>query len=419
MKVNLRKQHKPKMVLSSSICCLLLYIFIVVSFISPINSLETPNHQSLNQTFRSEQELQNLKKTIATRLRQINKPAVKTIQIPNGDIIDCVLIHRQLAFDHPLLKGQKPMGLPKSLREDNQIGNMGDFQLGSFYDESCPNGTIPIRRVTEQDMLRAYSINSFGTKVVNQIPHDHAIITMSDGEYFGAQAAFNVWRPYVESQSEFSLSQMWLASGTYGNDLNTIEAGWHVYPYLYGDDRTRFFIYWTADAYKSTGCYNLACPGFVHTNKNFPIGAELPKLSSYQGTQYSITIKIMKDKNNGNWLLLYGDGHIIGYWPATLFTHLKYVADEVHFGGEIVNQKPGGSHTSTTMGSGHFPEEGFGKAAYIRNMQVIDSDNNLIALDNPSYVATNPNCYNIQGKTSPKWGDHIYFGGPGRTHKCS
>lgn len=126
-----------------------------------------------------------------------------------------------------------------------------------------------------------------------------------------------------------------------------------------------------------------------------------------------------KHKNTGNWLLVYGDGHIIGYWPATLFTHLKYVADEVHFGGEIVNQKPGGSHTSTTMGSGHFPEEGFGKAAYIRNMQVIDSDNNLIPLDNPSYVATNPNCYNIQGKTSPKWGDHIYFGGPGRTHKCS
>lgn len=49
---------------------------------------------------------------------------------------------------------------------------MSDFQLGSFYDESCPNGTIPIRRVTEQDMLRAYSINSFGTKLQNQVPHD-------------------------------------------------------------------------------------------------------------------------------------------------------------------------------------------------------------------------------------------------------
>lgn len=128
----------------------------------------------------------------------------------------------------------------------------------------------------------------------------------------------------------------------------------------------------------------------------------------------------MKDKNTGNWLLGYGDGDgtTIGYWPAPLFTHLKYHADEVHFGGEIVNAKSRGSHTSTAMGSGHFAEEGWGKAAYIRNMQVIDSDDNLIPLANPTYLASNPNCYNIQGKTSPKWGDHIYFGGPGKSEKC-
>jgi hypothetical protein len=30
-------------------------------------------------------------------------------QSPDGDIIDCVLTHKQLAFDHPLLKGQKPL----------------------------------------------------------------------------------------------------------------------------------------------------------------------------------------------------------------------------------------------------------------------------------------------------------------------
>lgn len=69
------------MVFSSSMNCLLLHILIVVSFVSPINSLETQNQQSINQTFRSEQELKELKNTIATRLRQINRPAVKTIQV--------------------------------------------------------------------------------------------------------------------------------------------------------------------------------------------------------------------------------------------------------------------------------------------------------------------------------------------------
>lgn len=36
---------------------------------------------------------------------------VFVLQSPDGDIIDCVVSHRQPAFDHPLLKGQKPLVL--------------------------------------------------------------------------------------------------------------------------------------------------------------------------------------------------------------------------------------------------------------------------------------------------------------------
>ena len=43
------------------------------------------------------------------------------------------------------------------------------FQLWSLSGESCPEGTIPIRRVTEQDLLRANSINKFGRKHVDGI----------------------------------------------------------------------------------------------------------------------------------------------------------------------------------------------------------------------------------------------------------
>jgi hypothetical protein len=35
----------------------------------------------------------------------------------------------------------------------------------------------------------------------------------------------------------------------------------------------------------------------------------------------------------------------------------------VQFGGEVVNTRPSGSHTATQMGSGHFPREGFHRAA--------------------------------------------------------
>lgn len=39
-----------------------------------------------------------------------------------------------------------------------------DFQLWRLSGESCPEGTIPIRRTTEQDMLRASSVRRFGRK---------------------------------------------------------------------------------------------------------------------------------------------------------------------------------------------------------------------------------------------------------------
>ncbi|MFS7991311.1 putative neprosin activation peptide [Helianthus anomalus] len=45
----------------------------------------------------------------STSLRKINKPFVKSIKSPDGDIIDCVLFHRQPAFDVPKLKGKMSM----------------------------------------------------------------------------------------------------------------------------------------------------------------------------------------------------------------------------------------------------------------------------------------------------------------------
>ncbi|RWR73616.1 hypothetical protein CKAN_00191200 [Cinnamomum micranthum f. kanehirae] len=38
------------------------------------------------------------------QLKHLNKPAVKSIKSEDGDIIDCVDIFKQPAFDHPLLK---------------------------------------------------------------------------------------------------------------------------------------------------------------------------------------------------------------------------------------------------------------------------------------------------------------------------
>ncbi|KAG5522128.1 hypothetical protein RHGRI_034351 [Rhododendron griersonianum] len=188
---------------------------------------------------------------------------------------------------------------PKGENPDEMVSE--NHQLWSLSGESCPEGTIPIRRTTEQDVLRASSIQRFGRKIRRPIRrdsssngHEHAVGYVSGQEYYGAKASINVWAPRVANQYEFSLSQMWVISGSFGNDLNTIEAGWQVSPELYGDSYPRFFTYWTSDAYQATGCYNLLCSGFVQTNNRIAIGAAISPRSSYKGGQYDISLLVWK-----------------------------------------------------------------------------------------------------------------------------
>ncbi|KAL0336114.1 UNVERIFIED_CONTAM: hypothetical protein Sradi_4823300 [Sesamum radiatum] len=401
----------------SPVVSAVVFFLFFVSFVCPARSV---NFNDSSQSFRPGHESKKLK-FVRSHLRKINKPAS-----PDGDIIDCVLSHNQPAFDHPQLKGQKPLDPP-----DRPTGHQSrpamieeNFQVWSMSNEFCPEGTVPIRRTKEDDVLRASSIRRFGKKIrpvrrdSSSNGHEHAVGYVSGDEYYGAKASINVWAPVVTNQYEFSLSQMWVIAGSFGDDLNTIEAGWQVSPELYGDNYPRFFTYWTSDAYQATGCYNLLCSGFVQTNNKIAIGAAISPTSAYNGGQFDISLLAWKDPKHGNWWLEFGDGILVGYWPSFLFSHLRDHASMVQFGGEIVNSESSGSHTSTQMGSGHFAEEGFGKASYFRNLQVVDWDNNLVPLSNLRVLADHPNCYDIQGGVNRVWGNYFYYGGPGKNPKC-
>ncbi|KAL6174918.1 hypothetical protein ACLB2K_051563 [Fragaria x ananassa] len=415
-----------------SFTSMLLVLFLIVAFAPgllsslPIAS-ESGHRPPANQTFRpGGEEVQNLKR-VSSYLSKINKPAVNTIQSPDGDVIDCVLSHLQPAFDHPELKGQKPLDLPERPKSHNSTDTVEEtYQLWSESGEACPEGTVPIRRTTEKDILRASSVQRFGRKLPRRhvrrdssgSGHEHAVVFVNGDQYYGAKASINVWAPRVTDQYEFSLSQIWVISGTFGNDLNTIEAGWQVSPELYGDNYPRFFTYWTTDAYQATGCYNLLCSGFVQTNNKIAIGAAISPRSSSNGRQFDIGLMVWKDPKHGHWWLQFGNGLLVGYWPAFLFSHLRSHASMVQFGGEIVNSRSRGYHTSTQMGSGQFAEAGFGKASYFRNLQVVDWDNNLLPLNNLHLTADHPNCYDIRQGRNNVWGTYFYYGGPGRNVRC-
>ncbi|KAJ9185764.1 hypothetical protein P3X46_005358 [Hevea brasiliensis] len=385
-------------------------------------------------------------KRIQRHLDKINKPSVMTIESPDGDIIDCVHKRKQPALDHPLLKNHKIQRVPsqmpkvKKIKEEememrsNEATEKGAWQMWHRNGTRCPKGTVPIRRSTVHDVLRAKSLFDFGKKppptslfrrsdppaVVSGNGHEHAIAyTGSSQEVYGAKATINVWDPSIQVVNEFSLSQIWVLSGSFdGSDLNSIEAGWQVSPELYGDSRPRLFTYWTSDSYQATGCYNLLCAGFVQSNSRIAIGAAISPVSSYAGSQYDITILIWKDPKVGNWWLGFGDNTLVGYWPAELFTHLADHATMVEWGGEVVNSRANGHHTSTQMGSGHFAEDGFGKASYFRNLEIVDSDNSLSSAHAISVLAENTNCYNIQSSYNNEWGTYFYYGGPGSNPQC-
>ncbi|KAF4376295.1 hypothetical protein F8388_026095 [Cannabis sativa] len=440
---------------------LLLYYYYVVPLLLFLFFVQTFSLVSaLNYT--TKQQVSSLRlDRIRRHLDKINKPPVITIPSPDGDIIDCVHKRKQPALDHPLLKNHKIQKvapeMPKFKKKREENDEMGSSSSSSSSSNSgssnevkgamlmqmwhtngtrrCPKGTVPIRRSTTHDVLRAKSLFDFGKKqrntnsllhrrrredapdVVSGNGHEHAIAyTGSSEEVYGAKATINVWDPSIEMVNEFSLSQIWVLSGSFdGSDLNSIEAGWQVSPELYGDSRPRLFTYWT---------YILTKVKVKQNNTRnekviiIAIGAAISPVSSFSTNQYDVTILIWKDPKLGNWWMGFGDNTLVGYWPAELFTHLADHATMVEWGGEVVNSRPNGEHTSTQMGSGHFAEDGFGKASYFRNLEVVDSDNSLSSVRGISTLAENTNCYNIKSFYNDQWGTYFYYGGPGKNPQC-
>jgi hypothetical protein len=222
-------------------------IVVALLLLASSSCLASAKHRGNGTTttvpFHGKDELRRYRKIMA-QVARLKKASVKTIQSPDGDVIDCVPAHLQPAFEHPKLRGQKPEAEPE---ERPKVGGAAAAeaeeeavfpQAWTDGGESCPEKTVPVRRTRRRDVLRSSSAVRFGMKqpraagVVRRDStsdgHEHAVGYVTGDQFYGAKASLNVWSARVATAAEFSLSQIWVISGSFGNDLNTIEAGWQV-----------------------------------------------------------------------------------------------------------------------------------------------------------------------------------------------
>ncbi|XP_077223265.1 protein neprosin-like [Tasmannia lanceolata] len=379
-------------------------LLVAVSFALVLSSYKVEGGRNLSK----EEDLE-----LERQLKILNKPAIKSIWTEHGDIFDCVDINKQPAFDHPLLKNHKvqmiPKSFPKETVKDGGSSVHKSMQIG-LKDGGCPTGTVPIRRIRKEDLIRekfltntkkAYPFNIDPLGPANPDGLHNAYLKAPADIYFGTTLLINTWSVNV-SEGQSSLVGTWIE-----NQQDSIQTGWMAQPQLFGDSNTRLFTFWTNDNYK-TGCFNTYCPGFVQVSQRIPLGMVLP-VSTYGGTQAEIEIYVAKDIRNGVWGLTWGPEHeVVGYWPPQLFHSLSMNSSMIiAWGGQGYN--PPGTPWPM-MGNGHSGKEDYGKACYIRNVKLLKYLG-FVTPDPDTITRYGDNCYPLYiNATRPEW--QFFVGGP-------
>jgi hypothetical protein len=288
----------------------------------------------------------------------------------------------------------------------------------------CRRGTIPMRRITLDELSRFRNLRQFlqkgpdgagqfrkrGAGTVPEV-HKYAFADQ-DVSSFGGSSFLNVWNPAVPkvTRNDFSLSQHWYVAFP-GGITQTVEVGWQHYPWKYGA-RTKSvnFIFWTSDNYKKTGCYNLDCAGFVQINPSIALGSEFDQYSKAGGNQREFQVQYFLYQ--GNWWLFFGDAPV-GYYPGSLWSDagLALGASSIEYGGET-----DGTTSWSPMGSGAFAEAGEGQAAYQRSIYYFDSATTAKMAHLKKHERS-PSCYTLvlTNQSAGTDGTYFYFGGPGGT----
>jgi hypothetical protein len=267
--------------------------------------------------------------------------------VRDGSHFDCVPVDQQPAVRLLGLPGiaqappqsilQRPSGAPATQASQNASNQVDE--LGNAL--TCDPSTIPMRRITLEEMTQFPTLRHFLQKKPTAAPapaagapsHKYAFV-YQDVHNLGGNSVLNVWSPYVNTGlgEVFSLSQEWYVGGS-GPATQTAEVGWQNFPSKYGTQNSVLFIYWTADNYSKTGCYNHDCAAFVQVDGAGILGSSFDAYSTRGGDQVEVSAQFYLYQ--GNWWLGV-NGIWIGYYPGSIYKggQMTKYAEAIQFGGE-------------------------------------------------------------------------------------
>jgi len=376
--------------------------------------------------------------------RQAARPVVKTTQTRLGQELDWIEPESQTPdgriAEPPSDDGTRDL-YARDVPDDNARWpqRLAQFELDDDHEARGPAGTVPVlrRNISEirpqgtlQDFLSKHGRPTHLMRLTDQIeipvPADNSshVYARSDqvATCYGGEGNINVWYPYIQWSDELTLGQLSVTRGI-GYLQQTVEAGWQKQPNLYGDWKTHLFIYYTTNGYNYfgdyLGGYNRDVAGWVQVSPTIFPGSLL-SVSSFLGPQLDINLKYQLYQ--GRWWLRV-NGNWIGYYPASLFQSfgLLWQADRLAWFGEVADSKNHAGTTGTDMGSGHFPYEGYQKAAYMNKLATQSSADGMVARYNPGYVgSSNFFCYSIEPHfdNTGSWGPYFFWGGTGKNAGC-
>jgi hypothetical protein len=139
----------------------------------------------------------------------VPRSSVVETQELEGDAVDCVLFWEQpsvrklrrdgITIDEPSFEEEKSDDPELSVPSRDGVV----LVAGPRLKEPCPKGSVPIRRVTVQEIAEYGSLERYLTRAYPAFDAHEYAFAQQDGTVYGNEARLNIWAPYVQTSDDF------------------------------------------------------------------------------------------------------------------------------------------------------------------------------------------------------------------------